>query len=633
MPQALSSLPGEERLHSAQLDDVIAEITTRQAHMRTTASRNGVYLYSPLLMLGTSERVGSNWFSDSLRPVMLQANEPLRQQLGRRHPFSTMNPEVPDGVLSPYARHWLIHTVLSKLSPERQGWKETNLWFALPALLALLPDSPVAVLTRSPLGVASSFERGRLFQRWDYRGRYALLRLATQRPRWQGFAAMIPDDNPDDLTALVRMHALNTMLTAMVTAGRTVTQVPYELSIIHRPRVMQDLAATLPDLGFALASLPVAHSPRPGADFGQRESANDFDTTHTKTELQAQLDSDQAERVRATTAHCLSLAKDMVEAPIAATACDWLAGDHLYTLTAPRSRRTAEPLARPARGPARSPVPKYVRTGSMFWRSLLVTNSEVAETLNLLAESGIHNDHGGAHLLVCPMPQSRGGRLHQHSVTNRWEVVPGYEDHPAYWITWIGAQLLAAQHGARLPTLAELRQQTAGAEATNTDYRHGDAVSVVEPGLPDNYLHHLVGNVQVWCSDGPSPTDLHGGPASRWFHGAAWNTPSSPAEIHRARHRHITGSSRGIGIRLVRSHGTDHAPVPGPRMIEVMQEWLTALTDRSRTLLHLDQPIVTALATMTGTPGENVRGRSRTSGPCMNQPAASRPRPVPGTAR
>lgn len=57
------------------------------------------------------------------------------------------------------------------------------------------------------------------------------------------------------------MNSLNTILTAVVTAIRTVTQVAYELSIIHRPPVMQDLAATLPDPEFALAGLPVAHGP------------------------------------------------------------------------------------------------------------------------------------------------------------------------------------------------------------------------------------------------------------------------------------------------------------------------------------------------------------------------------------
>lgn len=70
--------------------------------------------------------------------------------------------------LGPYGRHWLVTFAVSKYAPVRQVVKETNLFFALPAPLALFPDAPVAVLARSPLGVASSFARGGLFPRWDY---------------------------------------------------------------------------------------------------------------------------------------------------------------------------------------------------------------------------------------------------------------------------------------------------------------------------------------------------------------------------------------------------------------------------------------------------------------------------------
>ena len=42
----------------------------------------------------------------------------------------------------------------------------------------------------------------------------------------------------------------------------------------------------------------------------------------------------------------------------------------------------------------------------------------------------------------------------------------GYEGHPAYWVTWIGAATLAAWHGARLPTRAELIKLTGRAPAT-----------------------------------------------------------------------------------------------------------------------------------------------------------------------
>ena len=58
---------------------------------------------------------------------MVGAQPPLRRY--RRQPAS-------DGVLG---RHWLVSFAVAKYGPARQVVKETNLFFALPALLALLP--------------------------------------------------------------------------------------------------------------------------------------------------------------------------------------------------------------------------------------------------------------------------------------------------------------------------------------------------------------------------------------------------------------------------------------------------------------------------------------------------------------
>ncbi len=121
-------------------------------------------------------------------------------------------------------------------------------------------------------------------------------------------------------------------------------------------------------------------------------------------------------------------------------------------------------------------------------------------------------------------------------------------------MTWIGAATLAAWHGARLPTRAELIKLTGRAPTTagNAGYRYGDVTPVTEPGRHANEIHHLVGNLQVWCADGPPAAQSLGGPAARWLYGAAWNTPAATRETRRARHRHILGCSRGVGIRLVR---------------------------------------------------------------------------------
>jgi hypothetical protein len=141
------------------------EICAGVEAMRTAAGTTGVELRPPMLMLGTSERVGSNWLSDTLRPLASQHNEPFRQQLAPDHGLSALNPHpgrCTAETLGTLGWHWLVTFAASKHSERRQVVKETNLFFALPTLSALFRQAPVAVLTRSPLGVASSFTRSDL---------------------------------------------------------------------------------------------------------------------------------------------------------------------------------------------------------------------------------------------------------------------------------------------------------------------------------------------------------------------------------------------------------------------------------------------------------------------------------------
>src|SRR6266568_3469414 len=192
-----SVISGNSRGSAVPAPGLLAEIRARSEVMRSAAQARGASLLPPLLMLGTSERVGSNWLSDTLRPVMEQHNEPFRQQLGADHPLSGLNPQaVPVGqvtgmALGTYGRHWLVTFVTSKYGTARQGVKETNLFFALPSLLSLFPNSPVAVLSRSPLGVASSFRCSSLFTRWDYRSRYQQMITMTRSGQEHRYATLI----------------------------------------------------------------------------------------------------------------------------------------------------------------------------------------------------------------------------------------------------------------------------------------------------------------------------------------------------------------------------------------------------------------------------------------------------------
>lgn len=298
----------------------------------------------PALLLGAMERVGSNWVSDSLRPVTGQHNEPFRQQVSPAHPLSSLNPGPSPGEElrpGPHRRHWLVTFAAGKYAPVRQVIKETNLFFALPAFLALFPGSPAAVLTRSPLGVASSFARGDLFRRWGYRDRYRQLTAMTARPEFAAWASVVPDDDPPDLAALARLQVLNTLLLASALdsrdAGLTAV-IRYETSVLDPDTARTELAHLVPET----PALISAGTPGPAS------AEATFATTSGKTELVAHLNPEDAETVGAAVAGALSVGRDAVSGPAWDLARDWASGDWLYSLDPPdtgsRQGRRSAPL-------------------------------------------------------------------------------------------------------------------------------------------------------------------------------------------------------------------------------------------------------------------------------------------------
>ena len=440
----------------AAMRHVLDEIDARTAAARARAAEQGTVLRPPVLALGVSERVGSNWLSDRLRPALVQHNEPLRQQIGPAHPLSALNPavaDIADVELAGLARHWLVTFAVSKYTTTgRHLVKETNLFFAVPALLRLFPQAPVVVLTRSPIGIASSFARGGLWARWRYAERYADLAATTRQARFGRWAALVPCDDPDDVTALTRLVVLNAVLLAEHLAGRDHTVMSYEQHVLAPHAALRHLAAVLPEV-LVPTSAGTLDPVKAGDDT--------FSTVGTKTELVAMLSAGQAKIVRAETTLRLHLAADAAGEKAARTARAWLAGDHLYRIGGrPPSRpQTVGPLPDP---PCRLPIAVcYVQTAGVALRNLLITNAEYARLLDLLHAAGLPNSDVGTHLLLTCMPHGRGGRLHA-GASGRWRVSPGYEHHPVYWVTWIGAAAYAAWAGARLPAHAELNTATLG---------------------------------------------------------------------------------------------------------------------------------------------------------------------------
>jgi Sulfatase-modifying factor enzyme 1 len=572
---------------------VPGEVQARLTALAEAGSEGGTAVLPPLLILGTCERVGSNWVSDTLRPVTGQHNEPFRQQIGADHPWSAANPlfsganVTATSAIGLLGRHWLVSFAVAKYRPDRQVVKETSLFFALPALLALLPGAPVLVLSRSPLGVASSFTRGELFARWCYRSRYQQM-IAMTRHGDSGarrLTALVPDDSPADLVALVRLQVLNTVLIADALVGRDLAHISYETMVISPGDALATLATALPELaGHALAvdRAPLPPAPSPAGD-------DTFATANHKTSLIAGLATADAALIRAAAAASLAAVRDVVPAPVAARTASWLAGDHLYRLEPPRQRIA---VSRPTLPGTPTVAPRYVHRGCLEVRNVLVSNAEYARFLNALSHAGLPNSHHGTYLLACEMPHERGGRLHWDWGTGAWAVSPGYEDYPVYWVTWIGAAAFAARNGARLPARAELAGLTSGAATTgNADYRSGDVTPVTEPGVPGTEIHHLLGNLQTWCCDGPD--ERTGSPAARWLHGIAWNTPATQQAAQQPRSRHILGCSRGVGIRLVRD-GSQLA-VSTSELACRLKAWIGRLADRSRTLAEIDEELVRAL--------------------------------------
>lgn len=565
---------------------VLTEIHQRIASMTASANIANTDVLPPLLLLGTSERVGSNWLSDTLRPSMAQHNEPFRQQLGPTHPLSSINPngidieQLADGQLGLLGLHALVEFVAAKHAPERHVLKETNLFFAVRSLLRLFPEAPIVVLSRSPVGVASSFKRSNLFARWGYTDRYEQMVTMTMAGPHRRFAPLVPAGDFDELTTLTRLIVLNTILLADALDEREHRHIQYEAAVLDNTHVHTALNGLVPH-----SRLPL---PEPGAV--PRAAGDDlFATTNHKASLTANLTADEAVKVTERTAETLTAAKDCVPASALRRAAQWLTGAEQYHLAnQPRvaGQRTSIQT--------RSPIPDvtWMNLRRMVVRNLLCSNAEFCRMLNALLAAGLANTHLGTHLLLMPMPHERGGRIHWSDKSQEWAVSAGYEHHPAYWVTWIGAAAFAAVNGALLPEHRLMRALSSDARPTNHGYKVGDVVHVGSDD-PAHGVHHLVGNVQVWCRDGPR--DEFGQPVQRWVHGAAWNTPPTLREINRLRSRHLLGASRSTGIRLVADTA---GPRPGQTINHVatlLGQWIESLSDRTQSLADLDMTVVKGL--------------------------------------
>lgn len=69
----------------------------------------------------------------------------------------------------------------------------------------------------------------------------------------------------------------------------------------------------------------------------------------------------------------------------------------------------------------------------------------------------------------------------------------------------------------------------------------------------------------------------------------------SPEEIHRPRGRHLSGASRGVGVRLVRDCAGQHAATAA-EVADSINGWVRSLARRDRPLRDIDEALAGALA-------------------------------------
>jgi formylglycine-generating enzyme required for sulfatase activity len=564
--------------------------------MHEEARAHDRQILAPGLAMGISERVGTNWFSDTLRDTMEQHNEPFRQQLHPSHPLSSLNPnlarleDIDVKSMHPYERHWLVTFVASKYGDARQLIKETNLFFAVRNYMQLFSDAPIIVLSRDPIGIASSFTKGNLFDRWGYGERYDQMRTMTERREFSGYRFAVDAEHPDKIRSLGRLIALNTLLLADAIGDRPFAHVPYEAAT-------KDQRATLKSVSYLLFkddSLVMNYN---AVTSTAANPDSTFNTRRTKKTLTADLDKSDIRTLVAEIRTVLTRAEGCVPPPVVERAKKFLESDEKkYTATGRYVPKKSTARGTEATSSAPSVEPQFVEVDnqSLLWRNTLVTNREFCDFINELQAAGLSNVVCGTQLLCNEaMISERGGRIHRDEAAGTYYVDAAYENHPVYWVTWIGAVAFARFAGSQLPMrkdIDELAMQSAiEMSEINADYRVGDATAVAEQRIGANdSIYHLLGNVAIWCQDGPAESEQSGGPMKKYFYGIAWNTPSTIEEARAVKSRHITGSSRGIGIRLVRDSAKNYTPESPADIAQSINVSFEALADRTQPLAKLE---------------------------------------------
>lgn len=492
---------------------------------------------------------------------------------------------------NPFSSYWLETFVTTKYGNTDHAVKETNLFFALQNFLKFFPDSPILILKREPLGIFSSFIEQDLFNKWDYKERYERLKQVSLSASWEPFRFIFSDDREtqSSITILTRLLFLNSLLIAYLLNERPYKELAYESSVKDRSEVLKFLSTEI----------------FPGKTFSDEKTSDStednlkqgtFSTKRTKNKLESYLDpTDEAEfftelnrLIESASLRFKSITMERVKGFLSF-------GKNQYSISGRRNYDITPKLPENAKGHA--PI-EYINDDhqSIKWRNTLVTNHEFCSFLNDLKKNGINNIMGCGQMFFNEnMINERGGRIHFNKKLNEYEIVPGYENHPVYWVTWIGSAAFALSKGTRLPKRKEIEYLIKSNIDPSKEMNAGHKFDDVQPINIDNYtpgeINDTVGNLAVWCADGQK--QLHDDPqsATRFIYGTAWNRPQTLHEITKDHSRPLIGNSRAVGIRIVKDPTLTQMSFS--EVIEQLRKVQVILEEASDLSLHdVDQKII-----------------------------------------
>ena len=378
----------------------------------------------------------------------------------------------------------------------------------------------------------------------------------------------MPDDDPPGLVALTRLQVLNTVLLADALDGRSaVSRHPYETAVLAPGRCSRAWHGWYPSPSYARGS--------PAAVSGRGDTSAPTAARKSWSRTCARRKPLRRKRPTATLAagRCVP-GRPGTGAELARRQprITWLAPD-----PAPR------PPAPPRGGRQRTALPGQVDTRAtryLRWRNLLVTNAEFAAILNEMAGAGT-GELPGRHLPAGLPDAARARRAAA--------LRPGCRTVDGSARATGSTRLLGdldrrrrirrpAGRPAALPGRDDRRDRPRDLTVPNGGYQAGDTIPVTRPGPGSGRDpppgRQPAGLVLRRASSGTCRGRRPAGCTER--HG----TPRTRLRRSTARWRHLTGASRGVGIRLVRD---GQRPAATEELAGSLRGWVeTSLTGTGR---------------------------------------------------